>query len=75
MVLHHQISHWYENSSECPEFSQDFSSISTLKYSQSHYRGVPWWVGDFYGTGIEIWAGFGPVGITEKKIGLIMSNF
>ena len=24
-------------------------------------------VGDFYGTGIEIWAGFGPVGITEKK--------
>jgi hypothetical protein len=26
-------------------------------------------VGDFYGTGIEIWAGFRPVGITEKKIG------
>ena len=24
-------------------------------------------VGDFYGTRIEIWAGFGPVGITEKK--------
>ena len=24
-------------------------------------------VGDFYGTGIEIWAGFGRVGITEKK--------
>ena len=24
-------------------------------------------VGDFYGTGIEIWAGFGPVGITEKN--------
>ena len=23
---------------------------------------------DFYGTGIEIWAGFGLVGITEKKI-------
>ena len=22
-------------------------------------------VGDFYGTGIEIWAGFGPDGITE----------
>ena len=30
---------------------------------------------DFYGTGIEFWAGFGPVGITEKKIGLNMSNF
>ena len=26
-------------------------------------------VGDFYETGIEIWAGFRPVGITEKKIG------
>ena len=25
-------------------------------------------MGDCYGTGIEIWAGFGPVGITEKKI-------
>ena len=24
-------------------------------------------VGDLYGTGSEIWAGFGPVGITEKK--------
>ena len=24
-------------------------------------------MGDLYGTGIEIWAGFGPVGITEKK--------
>ena len=24
-------------------------------------------MGDFYGTGIEIWAGFGPGGITEKN--------
>ena len=24
-------------------------------------------MGDFYGTGIEIWAGLGLVGITEKK--------
>ena len=31
-------------------------------------------VGGFYGTGIEIWAGFGLVGITEKN-GKIMSNF
>ena len=23
-------------------------------------------VGDFYGTGIELWAGFRPVGITKK---------
>ena len=29
-------------------------------------------MGDFYGTGIEIWAGFGPVG---KKIGPSISNF
>ena len=33
-------------------------------------------MGDFYGTGIEIWAGFGLVGITEKeRFGPIMSNF
>ena len=33
-------------------------------------------MGDFYVTEIEIWAGFGPVGITEKKrFGPIMSNF
>ena len=32
-------------------------------------------VGDFYRTGIEIWTGFELVGITEKKIGPIMSNF
>ena len=33
-------------------------------------------VGDFYGTGIEIWAGFAPVSSTEKKrFGPIMSNF
>ena len=31
-------------------------------------------MGDFYGTKIEIRAGFGPVGITEKKLGPIMSN-
>ena len=24
-------------------------------------------MGDFYETGIEIWTGFGPVGITEEK--------
>ena len=33
-------------------------------------------VGDFYGTGIGIWAGFGLAGITEKNtFGPIMSNF
>ena len=30
---------------------------------------------NFYGTEIEIWFGFGPVGNTEKKFGLIVSNF
>ena len=33
-------------------------------------------VGDFYGTGIEIWAGFELIGSTTKKgSGSIMSNF
>ena len=32
-------------------------------------------VGDFYETGVEVWAEFGPVGNNEKKIGTIMSNF
>ena len=34
-------------------------------------------MGDFYETGIEIWAGFGPVGITvkRKRFGSIMRNF
>ena len=33
-------------------------------------------VSNFYRTGIEIWAGFGPIGSTEKKgSGPIMSNF
>ena len=31
-------------------------------------------VSNFYGTENEIWAGFGPVGSTEKKIRQIMSN-
>ena len=31
-----------------------------MHYSQSHYREVPQG-GDFYGPGIEVWAGFGPV--------------
>ena len=33
-------------------------------------------MGDFYGTGIEIWTGFGLIGSTEKKGSRpIMSNF
>ena len=35
-----------------------------MKY-QSHNKSPA--VGDFYGTGIEIWAEFGPVGFTEKN--------
>ena len=30
---------------------------------------------NFYGTDIEIWAGFGPVGSTEKKIGTYYEQF
>ena len=33
-------------------------------------------VSNFYGTEIEIWAGFGPVGNTEKRIwGQLSANF
>ena len=39
-------------------------------YRQSHYGEVPRWE-IFYGTGIEIWAGFGPI----RSTGSIMSNF
>ena len=49
-------------------------SYIKMKYTKSLERSPS--VGDFYGTGIEILAGFGPVGITEKKtFGPIMSNF
>ena len=48
---------------------------SLAVWDQSHYREVQRWK-IFYGTGIEIWAGFGPIGSTEKKgSGPIMSNF
>ena len=30
---------------------------------------------NFYGTEIEIWAGFGPIGNTEKKFGPILIIF
>ena len=32
-------------------------------------------VSNFYGTEIEIWAGFGLVGITEKKLGQLWGTF
>jgi hypothetical protein len=32
-------------------------------------------LGDFLGTGIEIWAGIGTVGITEKKLGRFFLMF
>ena len=32
-------------------------------------------MGHFYGIGIKIWAGFGPVGITEKKKKKIWANY
>ena len=34
---------------------------------KSLYRSRTW--RHFYGAGNEIWAGFGPIGNTEKKIG------
>jgi hypothetical protein len=32
-------------------------------------------VSNFYGAEIKIWAGFGPVGNTEKKMGPVMCKF
>ena len=33
-------------------------------------------MGDFYGTGIKSWAGFGPIGSTEKKgLGRLCATF
>ena len=52
----------------------EMKKISNLR--QSHYREVPRWE-ILYETGIEIWAGFGPVGITEKKthLGQLFATF
>ena len=48
--------------------------VETLKYlPKSLYRSRGG--RHFYGTENEIWASFGPVGNTEKKIGPIMSDF
>ena len=43
-------------------------SSSKHLLSQSHYMYISHVVSN-YGTEIEIWAGFGPVGSTEKKLG------
>ena len=39
--------------------------IADVSFILSHYRSHA--VGDFYETRIEIWAGFGPVGITDYE--------
>ena len=38
--------------------------LETIKFVNERWRAKS----DFYGTGIEIWAGFGPIGSTEKKV-------
>ena len=43
----------------------------TLKVSKANQLGIG---SQFYGTEHEIWADFGPVGSTKKKMGPIMSN-
>ena len=42
---------------------------------QSHYVYISLALSNFYGTKIEICAGYGPVGNTEKTFWNIMSNF
>ena len=44
-----------------------------LTFSKSLYTSYR--VSNFYTTEIQIWAGFGPVGNTEEKVGPILSNF
>ena len=44
-----------------------------MYYTKSLKRSTA--VGDFYGTEIKIWAGFGSVGITEKKLGQLKLFF
>ena len=57
-------------------FLLEIGSMSLLGNSSSKSLYISHAVSNFYGTGIEIWAGFGPVGNTEKKSwGPIMSNF
>ena len=53
--------------------SNEEYSLATSLSTKSLLRSPA--AGGFYGTGIEIWAGFGPVGITKKTFGPIMSNF
>ena len=45
----------------------DGSPSKVSRGNQNHYMYISYTVSNFYGTEIEIWAGFGPVGSTEKK--------
>ena len=51
---------------------QECMQVTYVIYSKSKYISCA--ESNFYGTEIEILAGFGLVGNTEKKIGSIMSN-
>ena len=50
-----------------------YLTISSDLYPKSLY--ISRAMSNLYGKEIEIWAGFWPVGSTEKKIELIISNF
>ena len=49
-------------------------NISFVPFVISHYT-ISHKVSNCYETEIEIWAGFGPVGNTEKKNGLLWATF
>ena len=53
--------------------SEETDSCEVRFFSYNESKGKV--VIHFYGTEIVIWAGFGPVGCSENKIGPIMSNF
>ena len=49
------------------------SNLCHVQYKKSLHRSRTG--SNFYGTEIEIWAVFEPIGNAEKKFGPIMSNF
>ena len=49
------------------------NGLGGLRLPKSLY--ISWVLSNFYGTEIKIWAGFGPIGNTEKNGGMIVSIF
>ena len=48
-------------------FQNEYLHNAAPTKEKGRLGGISCGVSNFYGTVIEIWAGFGPVGITDKK--------